>query len=131
MGKFVSKDENTRNINDLYELNDLVNSVVQTASKYEKLGDHAKFREFLEKDHNQQLYNLKKELATVSRDLGNLREWENRVYYSKDAGRWTPQTKRQELDRIEATRQRILGHEQGVKEAIDRRIQNLRRQGGL
>ena len=131
MGKFVSKDENTRNINDLYELNDLVNSVVQTASKYEKLGDHAKFREFLEKDHNQQLYNLKKELATVSRDLGNLREWENRVYYSKDAGRWTPQTKRQELDRIENTRQRILGHEQGVKEAIDRRIQNLRRQGGL
>jgi hypothetical protein len=74
---------------------------------------------------------LKKELATISRDLGNLREWENRVYYSKDTGRWTPQTKRQELDRIEAARQRILGHEQGVKEAIDRRIQNLRRQGGL
>lgn len=131
MGKFVSKDENTRNINDLYELNDLVNSVVETANKYDTLGDHAKFREFLEKDHNQQLYNLKKELATISRDLANLREWENRVYYSKDTGRWTPQTKRQELDRIEATRQRILGHEQGVKAAVDRRIQNLRRQGGL
>jgi hypothetical protein len=131
MGKFVSKEENTRNINDLYELNDLVNSVVQTATKYEKLGDHENFREFLNKDNNQQLYNLRKELATISRDLGNLREWENRVYYSKDAGRWTPQTKRQELDRIEATRQRIIGHEQGVKEAIDRRIQNLRRQGGL
>ena len=131
MSMFLAKPENTRNINDLYELKDLVDSVVASANKYESLGDHEKFREYLAKDNNQQLYNLKKELATISRDLSNLRKWENRVYYDKDPSRWTPQSKKNELDRIEAAKQSILGHEQSLKDTIDRRIQNLRKQGGL
>ena len=130
MSKFLTKPENTRNINDLYELKDIVDSVVASANKYESQ-DHDKFVEYLEKDNNRQLYNLKKELALISRDLSNLRKWENKVYYSKDTGKWTPQSKKEELDRLEAAKQVIIGHEQYVKGEMNRRIQNLRKQGGL
>ena len=74
---------------------------------------------------------MKKELALISRDLSNLRKWENKVYYSKDTGKWTPQSKKEELDRLEAAKQVIIGHEQYVKGEMNRRIQNLRKQGGL
>jgi hypothetical protein len=74
---------------------------------------------------------MRSELATISSDLGNLRKYENKIYASKDTGQWTPQTKKQELDRIEQTRQTILGHQQSVQNKLDRRIQNLRSQAGL
>ncbi|NBW29346.1 hypothetical protein EBR37_03120 [bacterium] len=130
MSKFLSKEENTRNINDFYELNQLVDAAVQSANRYKSL-DYDKFIEFQNKDNKAALIDLRKELATISRDLQNLREWENKVYASRDTGQWTPQTKKIELDRIEAARQDILGHQQLVEDGIDRRIQNLRKQGGL
>lgn len=130
MSKFLSKEENTRNINDFYELTQLVDAAVQSANRYKSL-DYDKFIEFQNKDNKAALIDLRKELATIRRDLQNLREWENKVIASKDKGQWTPQTKKIELDRIEAARQDILGHEQQVADGIDRRIQNLRKQGGL
>lgn len=128
--KFLTKQQNTRNINDFYELNDIVNAVVDSANKYKDI-DYDKFTEYQAKDNNAAIIDMRSELATISRDLANLRKWENKVYSSKDTGQWTPQTKKQELDRIEQVRQDILGHEQNVKDRLDRRIQNLRRQGGL
>ena len=130
MSKFLSKEENTRNINDFYELTQLVDAAVQSANRYKSL-DYDKFIEFQNKDNKAALIDLRKELATIRRDLQNLREWENKVIASKDRGQWTPQTKKIELDRIEAARQDILGYEQQVADGIDRRIQNLRKQGGL
>jgi hypothetical protein len=130
MSKFLSKEENTRNINDFYELSQIVDAAVQSANRYKSL-DYDKFIEFQNKDNKAALIDLRKELATISRDLQNLREWENKVIASKDRGQWTPQTKKTELDRIEAARQNILGHQQQVEGGIDRRIQNLRKQGGL
>lgn len=130
MSKFLSKEENTRNINDFYELTQLVDAAVQSANRYKSL-DYDKFIEFQNKDNKAALIDLRKELATIRRDLQNLREWENKVIASKDRGQWTPQTKKIELDRIETARQDILGHEQQVADGIDRRIQNLRKQGGL
>ena len=128
--KFITKQQNTRNINDYYELNDIVNAVVDSANRYKDI-DYDKFVEYQAKDNNAAIIDMRKELATISRDLENLRKWENKIYASKDKGLWTPQTKKQELDRIEQSRQDILGHEQAVKDKLQRRIQNLRQQGGL
>lgn len=128
--KFITKQQNTRNINDYYELNDIVNAVVDSANKYKDI-DYDKFIEYQAKDNNAAILDMRKELATISRDLENLRKWENKIYASKDRGVWTPQTKKQELNRIEQSRQDILGHEQAVKDKLQRRIQNLRQQGGL
>jgi len=128
--KFITKQQNTRNINDYYELNDIVNSIVDSANKYKDI-DYDKFTEYQAKDNNAAIIDMRSELATISRDLGNLRKWENKIYSSKDKGQWTAQTKKQELDRIEQSRQDLLGHQQNVKDKLDRRIQNLRKQAGL
>ena len=128
--KFITKQQNTRNLNDYYELNDIVSAVVDSANKYKDI-DYDKFRAFQAKDNNAAIIDMRSELAIISRDLGNLRAYENKIYASKDTGRWTPQTKKQELDRIEQTRQTILGHQQSVQNKLDRRIQNLRSQAGL
>ena len=128
--KFITKQQNTRNLNDYYELNDIVSAVVDSANKYKDI-DYDKFRAFQAKDNNAAIIDMRSELAIISRDLGNLRAYENKIYASKDTGRWTPQTKKQELDRIEQTRQTILGHQQAVQNKLDRRIQNLRSQAGL
>jgi hypothetical protein len=130
MGKFLSKEENTRNINDFYELSQLVDAAVQSANKY-KSNDMEKYKEFLNKDNKLALISLRKELANIRRDLSNIREYENKIYASRDTGKWTPQTKKNELMRLEAVRQKMLGHEVQVKDGIDRRIQNMRKQGGL
>jgi hypothetical protein len=130
MGKFLSKEENTRNINDFYELSQLVDAAVQSANKY-KSNDIEKYKEFLNKDNKLALISLRKELANIRRDLSNIREYENKIYASRDTGKWTPQTKKNELMRLEAVRQKMLGHEVQVKDGIDRRIQNMRKQGGL
>jgi hypothetical protein len=128
--KFVTKQQNTRNINDYYELNEIVTAIVNSANKYKDI-DYDKFAEYQAKDNNAAIIDMRSELATISRDLTNLRNWENKIYSSKDTGQWTPQTKKQELDRIEQIRQDILGHQQAVEDKLDRRIQNLRRQAGL
>ena len=128
--KFITKQQNTRNLNDYYELNDIVSAVVDSANKYKDI-DYDKFTKFQAKDNNAAIIDMRSELAIISRDLGNLRAYENKIYASKDTGRWTPQTKKQELDRIEQTRQTILGHQQAVQNKLDRRIQNLRSQAGL
>jgi len=128
--KFITKQQNTRNLNDYYELNDIVSAVVDSANKYKDI-DYDKFTKFQAKDNNAAIIDMRSELAIISRDLGNLRAYENKIYASKDTGRWTPQTKKQELDRIEQTRQTILGHQQSVQNKLDRRIQNLRSQAGL
>jgi hypothetical protein len=130
MSKFLSKEENTRNINDFYELSELVDAAVQSANRY-KSNDIEKYKEFLNKDNKLALINLRKELANIRRDLSNIREYENKIYASRDTGKWTPQTKKNELMRLEAVRQKMLGHEVQVKDGIDRRIQNMRKQGGL
>jgi hypothetical protein len=130
MGKFLSKEENTRNINDFYELSQLVDAAVQSANRY-KSNDIEKYKEFLNKDNKLALISLRKELANIRRDLSNIREYENKIYASRDTGKWTPQTKKNELMRLEAVRQKMLGHEVQVKDGIDRRIQNMRKQGGL
>ena len=128
--KFITKQQNTRNLNDYYELNDIVSAVVDSANRYKDI-DYDKFTKFQAKDNNAAIIDMRSELAIISRDLGNLRAYENKIYASKDTGRWTPQTKKQELDRIEQTRQTILGHQQSVQNKLDRRIQNLRSQAGL
>ena len=128
--KFITKQQNTRNINDYYELNDIVNAVVDSANRYKDI-DYDKFTKYQAKDNNAAIIDMRSELANISRDLTNLRKWENKIYSSKDTGRWTPQTKKQELNRIEQLRQDILGHQQAVKDKLDRRIQNLRSQAGL
>jgi hypothetical protein len=128
--KFVTKQQNTRNINDYYELNEIVTAIVNSANKYKDI-DYDKFAEYQAKDNNAAIIDMRSELATISRDLTNLRNWENKIYSSKDTGQWTPQTKKQELDRIEQLRQDILGHQQAVEDRLERRIQNLRRQAGL
>jgi hypothetical protein len=128
--KFVTKQQNTRNINDFYELNEIVTAVVNSANKYKDI-DYDKFTEYQAKDNNAAIIDMRSELATISRDLANLRKWENKIYSSKDTGQWTPQTKKQELDRIEQSRQDLLGHQQNVQDKLDRRIQNLRKQAGL
>jgi hypothetical protein len=128
--KFITKQQNTRNINDYYELNDIVNAVVDSANKYKDI-DYDKFLQYQAKDNNAAIIDMRSELATISRDLTNLRKTENKIYSSKDKGQWTPQTKKQELDRIEESRQILLGHQQAVQDKLDRRIQNLRKQAGL
>ena len=128
--KFITKQQNTRNINDYYELNDIVSAVVESANRYKDI-DYDKFLQYQAKDNNGAIIELRKELATISRDLENLRKWENKVYSSKDTGQWTPQTKKQELDRIEKVRQDMLGHQVNVNDRLQRRIQSMRQMSGL
>jgi len=128
--KFVTKQQNTRNINDYYELNDIVNSIVDSANKYKNI-DYPKYQEYIAKDNRAEIINMKKEMAAISKELEVLRNYENKIYASKDANRWTPTTKKAELDRLEGIRQNMLGSQLKLKERSDRYIQQLRYRGGL
>jgi hypothetical protein len=44
--KFLTKQQNTRNINDFYELNDIVNAVVDSANKYKDIDVYADLAQF-------------------------------------------------------------------------------------
>jgi hypothetical protein len=114
--KFVTKQQNTRNINDYYELNDIVNSIVDSANKYKNI-DYPKYQEYIAKDNRAEIINMRKEMSVISKELQLLRDYENKIYASKDANRWTPATKKAELDRLEGIRQ---------NKRSDRYIQQLR-----
>jgi hypothetical protein len=130
MNMFVTREHGARNINDYYELNDIVTKIVASAKKYEKL-DYKKYEEYLAKDQNAELFNMQRELAAISKELQILRDYENRVYASKDAARWTPASKKAELERLEKLRQDMLGSQLKIKERSERYIQQMRLRGGL
>jgi hypothetical protein len=130
MGSFVAKENGARNINDYYELNEIVTKIVKSAKRYEKQ-DYPKYQEYISKDNRAEIINMQKEMAAISKELQVLRDYENKIYASKDANRWTPATKKAELDRLEGIRQNMLGSQLKLKERSDRYIQQLRYRGGL
>lgn len=130
MSSFVTKEHGARNVTDYYELNDIVTKIVASAKRYEKL-DYKKYQEYLAKDNHAEIINMQKEMASISKELQVLRDYENQIYASKDVERWTPATKKAELDRIEGIRQDMLGHQLKLKDRTDRYIQQLRYRGGL
>ena len=130
MGMFVTKEHGARNIDDYYELNDMVTKIVASSKKYQSL-DYEKYQEYLKKDKNAEMINMQRELSAISKELQNLRNYENQIYASKDTAKWTPASKKAELERIEKIRQEMLGHQLKVKERSDRYIEQLRLRGGL
>jgi hypothetical protein len=130
MGSFVAREHGARNINDYYELNDIVTKIVKSANRYKNI-DYPKYQEYLAKDNHAEIINMQKEMAVISKELQVLRNYENKIYASKDANRWTPATKKAELDRLEGIRQNMLGSQLQLKERSDRYIQQLRYRGGL
>jgi hypothetical protein len=130
MNAFVAKEHGARNINDYYELNDVVQKIVSSANRYKQL-DYKKYQEYLKEDHNAEIVNMQREMASISKELQTLRTYENQIYASKDTVRWTPASKKAELDRIEEMRQTMLGHQLQLKDRTDRYIQQLRYRGGL
>ena len=127
---FLSKENGARNINDYYELNDITSRIIQSASRYEGQ-DYDKYLEYLEKDYNSEIIQMKKELNEISQALENYRKYENQVYSSKDTRLWTPETKRAELERINKERDEMLGYQLELEAKKDRYIQQLRYRAGL
>ena len=130
MSSFVAKEHGARNINDYYELNDIVSKITASAKRYEKL-DYKKYQEYLAKDHHAEIINMQREMNAISKQLQILRDYENRIYASTDTARWTPESKKAELDRIEGVRQNMLGSQLKLKDRTDRYIQQLRYRAGL
>ena len=130
MGMFVTREHGARNIDDYYELNEMVTKIVASSKKYQSL-DYEKYKEYLKKDHNAEMINMQKELAAISKELQTLRTYENQIYASKDTAKWTPTSKKAELERLEKMRQEMLGHQLKIKERSDRYIEQMRLRGGL
>lgn len=130
MGMFVTKEHGARNIDDYYELNDIVTKIVASSKKYQAL-DYKKYQEYISKDNRAEIINMQREMSAISKELQKLRAYENQIYASKDTTRWTSETKKAELDRIEQVRQNMLGHQLKLKDRTDRYIQQLRYRGGL
>ena len=129
-GSFLAREHGSRNVTDFYELAEIVDKAVQSANKYKGL-DYNKYQEYLNKDNNRELVIMQGEMRRISDQLSLLRSHENKILASKDAERYTPASKKEQLERIEKRRQDLLGHQLKVKGRMDRYIQQLRYRGGL
>jgi hypothetical protein len=125
MSSFLSKEHGTRNMTDYYELREIIDKAVSSANKY-KGRDINDYRKYLSTDNNRELVLMAGELRSIGNTLSRLRTYEDKIYTSKDAERWTPEKKKQELDRVEAQRNIALGHQMKIKGKMDRYIQQLR-----
>jgi hypothetical protein len=125
MSSFLSKEHGTRNMTDYYELRDIIDKAVSSANKY-KGRDINDYRKYLSTDNNRELVLMAGELRSIGNTLSRLRTYEDKIYTSKDAERWTPEKKKQELDRVESQRNIALGHQMKIKGKMDRYIQQLR-----
>jgi len=129
-GSFLAREHGSRNITDFYELSDIVDKAVQSANKFKGL-DYNKYQEYLDKDNNRELVIMAGEMRRISDQLSLLRSHENKIIASRDAERYTPASKKEQLERIEKRRQDLLGHQLKVRGTMDRYIQQLRYRGGL
>jgi len=129
-GSFLAREHGSRNITDFYELAEIVDKAVQSANKFKGL-DYSKYQEYLDKDNNRELVIMGGEMRRISDQLSLLRSHENKILASKDVERYTPASKKEQLERIEKRRQDLLGHQLKVRGTMDRYIQQLRYRGGL
>ena len=129
-GSFLAREHGSRNVTDFYELAEIVDKAVQSANKFKGL-DYNKYQEYIDKDNNRELVIMQGEMRRISDQLSLLRSHENKILASRDAERYTPASKKEQLERIEKRRQDLLGHQLKVRGTMDRYIQQLRYRGGL
>lgn len=126
---FLVKDYGSRNMADYYELNEVVNRVVQSYNKKNGF-DYDMAQDYLNKDKNRDIVVMKKEMAQIGKQLANLRKYENQLLEDRK-NKWTADEKAAQLKRIEAERQSMLGHQLELTDRTDRYIQQMRNRAGL
>jgi hypothetical protein len=98
-GSFLAREHGSRNVTDFYELAEIVDKAVQSANKFKGL-DYNKYQEYLDKDNNRELVIMQGEMRRISDQLSLLRSHENKILASKNAERYTPTSKKEQLDSL-------------------------------
>jgi hypothetical protein len=128
---FVTQKFGTRELNDLYELKDEVDTHYNTYKQLEKNAVDAKgqkeFREYFDKYSKQ--ISVSKQLRNSSNAITKLRNYENKIRTDSDI---SPENKRKELDRIETEKRNLLNYPVEREDgSITNYIQSLRERAGF
>jgi hypothetical protein len=129
--RLLSSEEGSRNLNDFYELRQLVKTTYDKMKAYRDFPNLAggdAVTKFYAKEKNRKLVDLDSALNELSEELNVLRKYENEVLTNSNM---TPETKQSELKRIAKMRQGMLGFKIDTPEKARRHIEQLRRAGGL
>ena len=129
--RLLSSEEGSRNLNDFYELRQLVKTTYDKMKAYRDFPNLAggdAVTKFYAKEKNRKLVDLDSALNELSEELNVLRKYENEVLTNSNM---TPETKQSELKRIAELRQGMLGFKIDTPEKARRHIEQLRRAGGL
>lgn len=129
--RLLSSEEGSRNLNDFYELRQLVKTAYDEMKAYQKysnlVGGDAVTKLYAE-EKKRKLIDLDSALNALSKELNVLRNYENEVLLNKNI---SPEEKQSELKRIAELRQGMLGFKIDTPEKARRHIEQLRRAGGL
>jgi hypothetical protein len=110
-GAFISKGENTAVLSDFYEASRDINKVTATVSHLKTHPEKA--RAYLE-EHKQE-YQLKGAVQAMNNQLVLLKRRENMV---RESTRMNPEEKRQELERIDETRNRMVANVHKLRQKL-------------
>ena len=108
---FISKGENTAVLSDYYEAAREVNKVVATTSHLKTNPEKA--RAYLEEHKDE--YRMKGAVQAINNQLIVLKRRENMV---RESTRMSPDEKRQELDRIDEMRNRMVENVQKLRQRV-------------
>jgi len=129
--RLLSNEEGSRNLNDFYELRQLVKTAYDEMKAYQKysnlVGGDAVTKLYAE-EKKRKLIDLDSALNELSKELNVLRNYENEVLLNKNI---SPEVKQSELKRIAELRQGMLGFKIDTPEKARRHVEQLRRAGGL
>ena len=129
--RLLSNEEGSRNLNDFYELRQLVKTAYDEMKAYQKysnlVGGDAVTKLYAE-EKKRKLIDLDSALDELSKELNVLRNYENEVLLNKNI---SPEEKQSELKRIAELRQGMLGFKIDTPEKARRHVEQLRRAGGL
>jgi hypothetical protein len=129
--RLLANEEGSRNLNDFYELRQLVKTAYDEMKAYQKYSNLAggdAVTKLYAEEKKRNLIDLDSALNELSKELSVLRKYENEVLLSKTI---SPEEKQSELKRIAELRQGMLGFKVDTPEKARRYIEQLRRAGGL
>lgn len=126
---FLVKEYGSRNMADYYELNEVVNRVVQSYNKKNGF-DYDMAQDYLNKDKNRDIVIISKEVQRLGKHLNQIRAYENKILEDRK-NNWTPDEKAEQLKQLEEERQNVLGFQLELEDRSDRYVQQLRRKAGL
>ncbi len=128
---FMTKELGNRELNDLYELKDIVDVHYNTYKNLEKAAVDAKgqkeFDDYYTK--NYESIAVSKQLSSTNNLLARIRAYENQIRTDSDI---SPEAKRKELDRLEIQKRELLNYPVEREDgSITNYIQSLRERAGF